>query len=402
MNKFISFDKALDLTLTNISVMKTEGLSLDRLSGRVLAESVVSTLDNPSLDISLKDGYAVVSEDLEQASDTNKIKLTLIGSATAGNLPEYRLTRGRAIRVTTGAPIPQGASAVLSEEFSEQIGNQIICFNTAEPGRNILYKGTDIKMGETVAEKGTLLTPAFIGLLASAGRTKAIAYKPPEIAVIATGDEVVAPGAPLSEGKLYASNMVSICAWLTIYGIPFHVEVVNDKKEEIREAIAKHLPHVDAFVTSGGIRGSETDLMPEVLQKLQWKLVYHGIRMGPGKGTGFGLLEKRPFFSLPGGPPSNETAFLELALPALMKMKGEARPPFTLVRARLTEEVKGNIDWTQYIHARLSNHDGKPVVNPLRLKSRLLSMAQKNALIILPEGCDKLAAGEEIEVQVIR
>jgi molybdopterin molybdotransferase len=313
MNDFISFNKALDLTLSNVPIMETEVLTLDRLTGRILAEPVISTLDNPSLDISLKDGYAVVSDDLERASETNRVTLKVIGNATAGNMPEQHITQGEAVRITTGAPIPDGATAVLSEEFSEHQGDEIVCFNTARLGRNVLRKGTDIRKGEIVAEKGDKLTPASIGLLASAGREKASAYKLPRIAVIATGDEVVAPGNPLPEGKLYASNMVATCSWLSIYGFPFIAEVVNDRKEEIRAAIVKHLPNVDAFITSGGVRGSETDLMPEVLDKLKWKLVYHGIRMGPGKGTGFGLLDNRPFFSLPGGPPSNEAAFLELA-----------------------------------------------------------------------------------------
>jgi len=289
MKKFISFDKALDLTLANVLVTGTEHLSLNKLTGRILAESVLSTLDNPSLNISLKDGYAVVSDDLENASDTNRVSLELIGNTTAGNRSGQKITKGQAIRITTGAAIPKGATAVLSEEFSDQQGDNIVCFNTAEPGRNILLKGTDIKKEEVVAQNGDLLTPAAIGLLASAGREEASVYKLPTVAVIATGDEVVAPGNPLAEGKLYASNMVTICSWLSIYGFPFYVEVVNDRKKEIHAAIVKHLPNVDAFITSGGVRGSETDLMPEVLDNLKWRFVYHGIRMGPGKGTGFGL-----------------------------------------------------------------------------------------------------------------
>ncbi len=402
MNDFISFDKALVLTLSNVPAMEPEVLSLDKLTGRVLAESVFSTLDNPSLNISLKDGYAVVSDDLEGASDTNRVRLKVIGNSTAGNMTGQRITRGKAIRITTGAPIPEGSMAVLSEEYSEPIGDKIDCFNTAGAGRNVLRKGTDIRKGETVAEKGDLLTPATIGLLASAGRVNALAYKLPRVAVIATGDEVVAPGNPLPEGKLYASNMVTICSWLSIHGFPFSVEMVNDRKEEIRAAIVKHLPNVDTFITSGGVRGSETDLIPEVLDNLKWRSVYHGIRMGPGKGTGFGLLENRPFFSLPGGPPSNEVAFLELALPGLIKMKGENRLPFPRINARLTNTVKGNPSWTQFVHARLSNSKGRQVVTPLKLESRLISMARKNAIIIIPEGCEKLTEGKDIEVQSIR
>jgi molybdopterin molybdotransferase len=253
-----------------------------------------------------------------------------------------------------------------------------------------------------VAEKGAKLTPPLLGLIAAAGHGSIKAYRPPRTAVIATGDEVVTPGQPLPEGKLYASNMVEICSWLSFYGIPFEAAIVRDSREDIRGAILNRLPQCDVFITSGGAWGSEKDLIIQVAVDLGWTGIYHRVRMGPGKPVGFGLLEKKPFFVLPGGPPSNEMAFLQLALPALMKMKGGNPKVFPLVSASLAATVTGEKGWTEFIHARLTEKTGKLSAVPSRLPSRLKSMAEKEALIIIPENRDEIPAGETIDVQSLR
>lgn len=401
MRNLIGFKEALDLTLSSVPIAGTETLPLHRSAGRILSEIMVSKVDCPSTDSSLKDGYAVVSTDIKEASQGNLIKLKIVGRIIAGSSLRLGLTRGQAIEITTGAPIPEGATAVLSGEFCHRKDDEIHCFNTADPGRNIYKKGSDIQIGESVASKGEQLSPALIGLMASAGLEKVPVYKSPRVAVIATGDEVVAPGAPLPEGKLYASNMVEICSWLFLFGLPFRTELVPDRKEEIESAIVKHLPHVDAFVTSGGAWGSERDLIIRVLAALNWQSIYHRVRMGPGKPVGFGLLEKRPFFCLPGGPPSNEMAFLQLALPGLLAMEGYRHPLFPVVAARLTETVRGDKDWTQFVHARIVKGDDGLMVHPARQESRLQSMARKEALIVIPEGCEELSSGEDVDIQLL-
>jgi molybdopterin molybdotransferase len=206
---------------------------------------------------------------------------------------------------------------------------------------------------------------------------------------------------PLPYGKLYASNVTEICAWLQHFGIPFRLAFVHDQREEIAASIRNHLSIVDAFITSGGIWGSEKDLMLHVLESLDWQGCYHRVRMGPGKAVAFGLLEKKPFFCLPGGPPSNEMAFLQIALPGLLRMTGAVFPPFPLLTATLMADVLGDATWTQFVHALLEKDRGGWRVTPLRQKSRLQSMARKNALIMLPEGCGHLAGGTSITVQVL-
>ena len=402
MKTFIGFDEALELTLTHVSVGGAEVLPLAQLTGRILAEDIVATVDSPSSTSSRKDGFAVNSADLINASADSPVELKVVGNLAAGDRVNVHIKNGQAVRVTTGAPIPAGADAVLSEEFCDSTADTIFARGIAEAGRNLLERGTDIHQGQQVATKGEKLSPPLIGLLASAGSDRAAVYRLPKVAVIASGNEVVAPGAPLSGGKLYASNMVEIGSWLAYYGLSYSAVLVADKASEIQSAIASRLSEADVFITSGGAWGSEHDLMLDVVEKMSWQGIYRRVRMGPGKPVGFGLLEQKPFFILPGGPPSNEMAFLQLALPAIMKMKGEVAFSFPIGRAQLSETVRGHKDWTQFIHARLEADKHELIVTPAKLKSRLVSMARKDALIIIPEGWEELTAGESIEIQILK
>lgn len=401
MKKFIAFKEALDLTLSHVGRGETEVLPLNRLVGTVLAEDAVARVDCPSVSTSRKDGYAVAAADLTRASKHNPVSLKVQGNLSAGDRLQLKINPGQTVRVTTGAPLPDGADAVLSEEFCRREENTMVAHNTAETGRNIHTRGRDIRQGEIVAEKNRKLTPALIGLLAAAGLDAAPVYKPPKVAVIATGDEVVLPGEPLDMGKLYASNMVELCAWLSLMGLDYTVERVSDRKDDLKHVIKKKLPEVDVFLTSGGAWGSERDLILDVVESLNWRGVYHRVRMGPGKPVGFGLLDKKPFFCLPGGPPSNEMAFLQLAVPALLKMKGDLAVFFPVATAVLSETVKGKYGWTDFVHARLEYRQNQLLVHPARLESSLQSMAQKEALIIIPEDREKIYAGETIESQLL-
>ena len=401
MQTFIGFKEALGLTLANVSVGPTEILPLSRLTGRVLAENITSLVDCPSLSSSRKDGYAVQSLDLTGASEENPVILKVIGTLVAGETSGVKINKGQTVRITTGAPLPEGADAVLSEEFCQRNEDKISAIDTAGSGRNIQARGKDIRRKEPVAGKGTKLTPPLIGLLTAAGHESAKVYSLPRVAVIATGDEVVAPGKPLPEGKLYASNMVEICSWLALLGLDYHTELVSDRKEDIATAITKYLPDVDLFLTSGGAWGSEKDLILDVVESLNWQGLYHRVRMGPGKPVGFGILQNKPFFFLPGAPPSNEMAFLQLAIPAILKMAGKNPDLFPLASARLAQTVNGKKTWTDFVHARLENRQDQLWVHPARLKSGLQSMVRKEALIIIPEDRDELATGETIAIQLL-
>lgn len=402
MRERIGLAEALELTLTRVPRLEPERVDLAGAVGRVLAEDAAGRVTTPDQDVSRKDGYAVVSSDLADASPDNPVALAVIGSLNAGGRATQPVVPGQALRVTTGAPLPPGAQAVLAEEFCDRAGERITCRATAKPGRNVLSAGADLVAGQVIASAGTRLGPARVGLLAAAGLAEVRVFGRPRIGLLATGDEIVAPGLPLPEGRLYASNLVEMAAWLTSLGMPVTNRVATDSAAAIRADIEALLPGIDALVTSGGAWTSEKDLLLRVLADLGWEGIYHRVRLGPGKGIGFGLLAGKPIFCLPGGPPSNEMALLQLCLPGLLAMQGSGLPVFSQVRARLTVELTGQVDWTQFVHARLSDDgQGGLAVRPAKLPSRLVSMAEMQALIRIPEGTDRLPAGALVPVQLV-
>jgi len=399
----IGYDEALRLVLANVPRPGDEAVDLSQAAGRVLAEEVVSAADSPSTDAALKDGYAVRSEDVAQAAVKHDVKLRLIGTQMAGSpLNSPVLTPGATVRVTTGAPLPPGARAVLAREFAREEAGWVFCQNNAEPGRNVLPRGSDIRIGQVVAHPGQRLHPALIGLLASAGRKRLRVFARPRVAVIATGDEVVLPGENLAPGQLYASNLVEALAWLNALGFPRPASaIVPDREEDITRAIEHLKNQADAWITSGGAWQSERDLVARTLSGLGWRPVFHRVRLGPGKAVGFGLLEGRPFFLLPGGPPSFEAALLTLALPGLMAMGGWRGPIFPELPARLSESISGDQDWTQVIHVELVRDQDDWVAVPLKEASRLVSMARKTGLVFIPEGTARVEAGARMTVRVV-
>ena len=402
MEHKIGYKRALELVLSHIPEMGLEDRPLEKATGGVLGEDVTARVDSPSLDASLKEGYAVHSADVAGAERDRPVKLTLHGLRVAGDEPGFPLPEGAVVRVTTGAPIPPGADAVLAGEYAREEQGRVLCFRDAGPGRNVLPRGTDVHQGQLIARKGDRLHPAGIGLMAAAGLNRVRVYRRPGVAVIGTGDEVVAPGRPLSQGKLYASNIMETVSWLRRFGLrEVATHVIPDRLEALEEFLAALSRRSDAVITSGGAWGSERDLVIQALERLGWSGIFHRVRLGPGKAAGFGLLDGRPVFVLPGGPPSHEAAFLLLALPGVLAMSGRRDPPFPMFPARLTGEVGGQADWTQVVHGRLERSGSEWRVRILKSASRLSSMAEKDVLFTIPEGVEVLHSGDWVETHLL-
>lgn len=397
----IGYPQALRLTLDAIAPLPAETLPIWQLAGRVAAEDLCALVDAPSADVSLKDGYAVRSADVERASVEHPARLRLIGAAQAGSRFSGEVEPGTAVRVLSGACVPYGAEAVVSGEFATDDGAWVTVVADAAPGRNVLRRGTDVARGQVVAAAGTRLRPAQVGLLAAAGYGSAAVVRRPKVAIIATGDEVIAPGKALGTGQLYASNLVTLAAWCAHYGFETAVSVVPDRAEAIERSLAGAIEGCDAVITSGGAWTGERDLVVHLLDRLPWRKVYHKVKLGPGKAVAFGLARGKPVFCLPGGPPSNQMAFLQLALPGLLRLAGYRRPGLPEVAATLSEDVEGQVDWTQFVGGRLQRTASGDWFHPLKLASRLHSMAQAEGLLAIPEGTSRIARGARVRVQVL-
>jgi molybdopterin molybdotransferase len=399
----MGYAEALKVTLETVSPLGTEGVELSECPNRIVAEDLCSKVCSPSTDASRKDGYAVRSMDIQWATPQSRIELTVIGTAVPGRPSTMALHGGEAIRILTGAAIPEGADAVLAEEFAIHEGDRLTVFNTADPGRNILPKGADIETGELIAIRGSSLSPGVIGMLAAAGYDRIPVYRQPRLAILATGDELVAPGQPLAEGKLYASNLEMLKAWCRRYGMHTTFWILKDKPDIISEKIAEAIATHDAVLTSGGAWTGDRDFVAHTLSALGWKKRFHWIRIGPGKPVGFGMLKDKPVFLLPGGPPSNLTAFLQIALPGLLKLGGYLDPSLPRIAVKLQNELTcRQIDWTEFVYGTLQDGGGHTIFNPLKLASRLKAMARAEGVVAIPEGVKSLPAGAIVAAQLLR
>lgn len=397
----ISYQEAYKITLENIHPLASEETSLIGATGRVAAEDLRARVDAPTVNVSLKDGYAVHPEDVARATEDSPARLSLLGTIAAGGEWHASIGHGETARILSGGAVPDEISAVLAEEFTRQEGNHILAYSHAATGRNILPKGSDVIQGEVLAEKGDNLRPTLVGLLAAGGYDHIQVVRRPRVHILATGDEVLAPGEPLLEGKLYASNLVTLAAWCRRFGFEVQTQVVPDEAEVIREALREHLAVGDALLTSGGAWKGERDLTVRLLDELGWEKHYHRVRIGPGKAIGFGLYQGKPVFCLPGGPPSNHMAFIQLALPGIQRLAGFAQPGLPKQQARLQSEVSGQIDWTQFIHGRLEQADQELRFDPMLGASRLQMMAHADAVLAIPEGVEKIEAGAMVWVQML-
>jgi molybdopterin molybdotransferase len=307
------------------------------------------------------------------------------------------------VKITSGAVLPEGTDAVIGVEYCQETSEGIRVPGPVAPGLNVLARGTDIEAGSTLGGPGDRLSPGTVGWLAAAGLDQVSVHRVPTVSLVATGDEVVAPGEPLEPGQLYASNLYTLSAWLRAFGIASELSILPDRREDLRREIPRAIEGRDVLLTSGGAWGSERDLVIGVLESLGWQKIFHRVRMGPGKAVGFGKFGGQPVFCLPGGPPSNEMAFLQLALPGILRLAGWRRSPFPSLTARLTETVTGReISWTQFKRGTLfRDSKGAFGVRPYMPRSRLESMALADCLIAVPEGVERLEADEWVSVQML-
>lgn len=392
----IGFQEAFDRAMAHIPRPAVETLSILHAQGRVCAEKIHARVDSPSVDASLKDGYAVKSSDLTDAALSSPVRLRVIGHAAAGVDSDHPIQHGETVRILSGAKIPEGADAVLAEEFTDVDGDTILARADAEKGRNIMPKGTDVSLGMEMADEGDVLTPALIGFLVAGGLATLPVFKKPRVGLLATGSEVLLPGKPLPEGKLYASNAALQYAWLTSKGFDTLLDRAGDTFDAITEKLAALLETTDVVITSGGAWKGERDLIVKVLAGLGGHQIFHRARMGPGKAVGLAIVNNKPVFSLPGGPTSNEMAFLMIAFPGILKMAGHRYFPYPRLEGVLTATVRGQADWTQFLECRVEKKNSRFLLTPQKLKSRLASMFKTQALIQIPEGRDRIPEGESV------
>ncbi len=398
--KLISFNEAIEV-VNRIEPISVQELDVGRALGRVLAEDVLSRVDSPPRDSSLKDGFALCSSDISAASKKSPVRLKVVGNLSAGEDEVLEIGRGQAVRIMTGARIPKGADAVLPQELTLVEGEAVVCLADSAPGRNVLEQGADLKKGEVIVKKSTLLTPGLLGLIIGAGVTRVRVYGTPKVVIVATGSELAEEGMVDESKKIFPSNRATILAWMRRFGIKAEARLCADEIGPLTGLLKECLEGFDVIITSGGVLDGERDLVVSTFESLGVDFNFKRVRMGPGKGVCMGTKGKRLVFNLPGGPPSNYVAFIFVALAAVRRLMGDKRIFPKRVQATVTKDLKGRVDWTQLVLASTKMKGTGLFATPVLEESRLKRIALSNSVIIMPEGTSWLRAGEQTEVALL-
>ena len=278
----IQVQEARDKILSKIKFKGVEKVSLDQALGRVLVEDVVSQINNPPLDNSAMDGYALIASDIKSATPEKPVQLEVVEEIAAGYEAKGTLKPGQAMRIMTGAPIPPGANAVLMQEDTEKKSGSILCMDKADDQENIREAGEDVKIGETVLKKGVTLTPAHIGMLAVVGRSQIAVSQRPTVAILSTGDEILELDEVPEGPQIFNSNGHMLAAQIkSAGGIPIYLGIAKDTEEDLMEKFTWALK-ADIVVSSGGVSVGDYDLVKSSLKKMGQEMLFWKVAMKPG------------------------------------------------------------------------------------------------------------------------
>jgi molybdopterin molybdotransferase len=415
VSDLITIDEARAQVLDAVTPLGDEPVALDAALGRVLAEDVTSAIAVPPFDSSAMDGYAVVAGAGGE--------LEVVGEARAGHPYGGALSPGSAVRISTGALVPEGATAVVPVERTTALkgggsgdgvrvmhdidaerGHDRVSVPETSPGANIRRAGEDIPLNAVVLHTGTKLGPAELGVAASIGRAELKCAKRPRVAVLITGDELTPPGQPLASGRIYSSNGFALAAQVERAGAVLARRVtVPDDPDGTRAALGRALDEADVVLVSGGVSVGPHDHVKPALRELGVEERFWGVRLRPGKPTWFGTRGDTLAFGLPGNPVSAMVTFQLFARPALAALQGAA-PEAPRARARLDEPIRRNPQREQAIRVRLLQGDDGPVARPTTAAQGshvLTSMLAADGLAFIAPGDGEVAAGERVEVELL-
>jgi len=414
----ISVEEALKKILSYVEVLEPERKPILDCLGQVLAEDVYSTIDIPPLDNSAMDGYALRAKDTRGAGESSPRYLAVVGEVAAGSMPTKEVRPGTAIRIMTGAPLPEGADAVVQFENTDEVNRKssggdlpqigILC--QAKKGLNVRGRGEDIARGNLILKKGKVLRPQEIGVLASLGRSTALVIRRPIVAILATGDELIGVDQPLAPGKIHDSNNYTIAAEVSRYGgIPKILGIGRDSVRSLTEKIDEGLD-ADMLITSGGVSKGDYDIVKDVLAE-HGEVGFWTVCMKPGKPLAFGIIKKTeggrekklPHLGLPGNPVSSMITFEQFARPAILKMMGKKILVKPAIRAIIEDDVVDTDGRRLFARVSVTRRGGQyraSVTGP-QGSGILTSMAKANGLAVIPENSKGVKAGDMVEVQML-
>jgi len=409
----ISVNEALQQLLASFDPLESELIPLSEAAGRILAEGVESGIDLPLFTNSSMDGFAVRSSDVSNASQDHPVALFVVEDIPAGKTPSVRLAENQTSRIMTGAPIPDGADAVIPVEDTDQydqksrsnfkLPSKIKVNRAVDSGDYIRLQGEDVKQNEVVLHSNSPLKPQELGILAMLGKSQVSVYRSPKISILSTGDELIPVGEPLESGQIHDSNAYTLSALITRdYGNPEYLGIVPDNEDSVRKFLETAVANsADLILSSAGVSVGVFDYVRTVVEN-DGELTFWRVNMRPGKPVAFGSFQGVPFIGLPGNPVSAFVGYEVFVRPAILKFSGITEVPRYRIRARLMDGIKSdgresylrgiikydNGEWL----AQLTGHQGS---------GNLLSLVQANALLIIPPGVKSLAPGAEVDAWLL-
>ncbi|MBU0548017.1 MAG: molybdopterin molybdotransferase MoeA [Candidatus Omnitrophica bacterium] len=403
----IKFNAALEKIIDSVEPIESESVRLTGALGRVLAEDIYSDTDIPGFDNSAMDGFAVRSSDTICASSDNAKVLEVIEDIKAGDIAKKTIDHNQAIRIMTGATIPKGADSVIMVEYTKKIQNKpresIEVYKELAAGENIRKKAEDIKKGELIISRGTLLNCGHIGILASLGRPKIQVVRRPKIAILATGDELVGVGQRLAPGKVRSSNTYTLYSQIVKCGcIPKNLGIAKDIPSQLEKKIRRGFD-CDIILTSGGVSVGEFDLVKDVLAKIGTKIKFWQVAMRPGKPLVFGNIGKILIFGLPGNPVSGMISFEVFVRPVLLKMTGQRQDRQIEIEAVLEEDIQKKKGMRYFLRARTRWQNGRYLsrLSGPQGSALLKPMSLANSLVILGESQVFFKKGSKVKVRFL-
>ena len=373
----------------------SEAVGFEHACGRVLFSDIVAQEYVPGFDRSTVDGFAVIASDTFGSSDAIPAMLTLAGEIHMGHAAQGAISPGTCVAVSTGGDLPEGADAVVMVERTEDYGDGLIGITSpVSPGNNIIFKGDDVSPGVKILSAGTTLSPHDIGILSALGVTTAEVRPKPLVAVISTGDELVAPSETPGRGQVRDVNTSLLMAAVTEYGARARCYgIVRDDEAALRDTLLRAVHECDIVLISGGSSAGMRDLTARVIET-SGELIFHGIAMKPGKPTILGSIDNKAVFGLPGHPVAAYFVTMLFVRPLIARLMGAAAGQRTTT-ARLGEAISSNHGRAEYIAVTL---DGG-VAHPIRGKSGLIaSLAHADGYIEVPRDCEGLARDAEVTV----
>ncbi|WP_371379962.1 gephyrin-like molybdotransferase Glp [Sporomusa aerivorans] len=405
MKTSISLEEAHAILGELVQPVKPGYVSLFAAAGRVLCRDIQSGVNLPAFSKSPLDGYAVQAGDTQTASRSQPVVLEVIEEVRAGYVPQRKVVSGTAIKVMTGAPVPEGADEIIKYEDVVRENNHISLSYPLQPGKNVIKAGEDVTLGEMIACRGALLNPPLVGLLAAVGIAQVPVYEKVKVAILSTGDELVDPATALLPGKIYNSNLHSLNAFCSQLGTePISMGIVPDEKEAIVARLGQALSAADLVITTGGVSVGDYDVVPDALEAIGAEIAFWKVDMKPGSPVIAARYNQKLIIGLSGNPAAAFITFDLIVVPLIKKMMGLAEQFPPKISAILTDSFNKPSQQRRFLRARVQRDNEMNYVKLTGEQSNgvLKSMIDCNALIDVPAGSGPLIAGQEVSAVVLR